>query len=378
MTHSVYSMSSSSRWMEGKCPASIRMSKPFPNTTNEAAEEGTAAHDMREFCLSVGVSPEKCRGMVFNGFTVDQEMIDGVSVDVNYVNRLAIEYGVKPLLEQRVTMSSLGRDDVFGTGDTLFLVPHLQLVHVIDFKYGRGPVQVENNSQLQGYGVASLDTFDMWDKVSTVKTTITQPRYHHAHGPIRTAEYSTEQMNNIGDKFYRSILAAEDPTVRPNAGEHCRYCKAAGNCRARMLRTIELAYRGEPIDELTSDEIEVILPEISAMTRHLEALQFEAVKRGQRGHRYDNYKIVESRPRAKCQDEKKLVADAKAQGFNVDRLYSKQLKSKSAIEKVLPGELISKHYVAPSSTDILVPMSDKRVAKVAGHVSKGTFGKVSK
>ncbi|CAH9015886.1 protein of unknown function DUF2800 [Vibrio phage 393E50-1] len=364
--------------MEDKCPASIRMSRPYPNTTNVAAEEGTAAHEMREFCLSVGVSPEKCRGMTFNGFVVDQEMIDGVSVDVNYVNRLAIEYGVKPLLEQRVTMSSLGREDVFGTGDTLFLVPHKRLVHVIDFKYGRGPVQVENNSQLQGYGVASLDTFDMWGKVDTVKTTITQPRYAHSHGPIRTAEYSTEQMNNIGDKFYRSILAAEDPSVRPKAGKHCQYCKAAGNCRARMLRTIELAYRGEPTDELTSDEIEAILPEISAMTRHLEALQFEAVKRGQRGHRYDNYKIVESRPRAKCQDEKKLIADAKANGFNIDRLYSKQLKSKSAIEKVLPGELISKHYKAPDPTDVLVPMSDKRVAKVVGHVSKGTFGKVSK
>ena len=378
MSHSIYSMSSSSRWIEGHCPASIRMSKRCQSTTSEAAEQGTAAHEMREFCLGLGVQPQDCLGMTFNGFEVDQEMVDGVSIDVNYNRRLEIEYGVKPLLEERVVMSSLGRNDVYGTTDTTFLVPRKRILHTLDFKYGRGCVEIDGCTQLQGYGVALLDTFKLWDQVDEVHTTIIQPRYNHSHGPIRTAVYTIEEMDEIADKFYRSVVAADDPTTKPNAGPWCKWCPARGNCRARMMRTLEIAYRQKPIEELTSEELEILIGEVKVVQSHLEALEREASRRAQRGHRYENYKLVDSRPRAKCSDEKKLIATAKAQGVNADRLYAKSLKSESAIRKVLPGELVDKYYVKPPSSEILVPMSDKRVAKVVGHVPKGTFGKVSK
>lgn len=378
MAHSTYSMSSAYRWIEGHCPASIRMSKPYPSSTNEAAEQGTAAHELREFCLKIGVSPRDCIGMTFNGFEVDTEMAEGVSIDVNYVNRLTLEYGVKPLLEQRVTMSSLGRTDVFGTADTTFIVPHKRLVHTIDFKFGFGVVEPEENWQLRGYCVSTLDTFDLWGKVDKVITTITQPRYQHNKGLVRSTSYTTEQMNEFGDTFYRSILAADDPRTKPNPGKWCKYCPARGNCRARMLKTIEMAYRGEPIDELTSDEIEILLAEIPVMTAHLEAIEKEAVRRAQRGHRFGDWKLVDSRPRAKCSDEKQLIAEAVAAGVNADRLFDKRLKAETSIRKVLPGELVDKFYVKPPATDILVPMSDKRVAKIVGQVRKGTFGIVSK
>lgn len=370
-------MSSSSRWIEGHCPASIRMSKPYPSSTSDAAEEGTAAHELREFCLRLGVSPQNCLGMTFNGFEVDQEMVDGVSIDVNYVNRLSVEYGVKPLLEQRVVMSGLGRNDVFGTADTTFIVPKKKLIHTIDFKYGRGCVEVENNWQLRGYGVSTLDTNDMWGSVNKVITTITQPRYAHSHGPVRSTEYTVDQMDEFADTFYRSVLLADDRSTKPNAGPWCKYCPASGNCRARMLRTIEVAYRTTTIDELTSDELEVLLGEIPVITKHLEALSLEAVSRAKRGHRYHDYKLVESRPRAKLKDEKEFVKEA-SDTVKIERLYKKQLKSPSELKKLLPGEVVDKHFVKPPATDILVPMSDKRVAKVTGQVRKGTFGKVNK
>ena len=386
MIHSIFSMSGSPIWIEGHCPASIHMSRYYGDGSpitdidhedNYSAIEGTAAHEMREFCLKLGIEPQRCLGMKFNNVEVDQEMVDGVSVDVNYVRRLTIQYGVKPLLEQRVTMSSLGRDDVFGTCDTIFLVPQKRLIHSIDFKYGRLPVE-PTTPQLKGYNVSALDTFDLWGEVDTVKSSIIQPRYGHVDGPIRHTEYTIEETNEHGDIFFRSVEAAENPETQPNAGSWCKYCKARGNCRARLMRTLEIAYQNKPLNRLSDEEIEFLMMEIPAAKTHLDEVEEEARKRALRGHQFNEFKLVDSRPRRKCTDEKKLIAAAKKAGVSKERLYSKSLKSHSAISKVLPEKIVDKYYVRPPSSEILVPMSDKRVAKVVGSVPKGTFGKVSK
>lgn len=380
MSHSSYPLSGSSRWLETACPASIRMSKRYKQVykTNYAAEEGTAAHDLREFCLRLGVNPQDCIGMKFNRIEVNQEMVDGVTIDVNYVNRLSIEYGVKPLIEQRVTMSSLGRLDVFGTADTTFLVPNKRLIHTLDFKYGRNLVEVEDNSQLDGYGVSTLDTFKLWGSIDTIKESIIQPRYAHVKGPIRTVTKSIDDLDKMADVFYRSIQLADNPETEPKAGTWCKYCPARSNCRARMLKTLEIAYRVKSVDDISDEEIELLMLELPATKSHLDDLESEARKRALQGSRFNNFKLVESRPRKKCTDEKHLIKEASEAGINVDRLFDKKLKSFSGAKKIIPESMLNKYYVSPPSSDVLVKMSDKRVAKIAGSVQKGTFGKIKK
>lgn len=357
------------------------MAKRYPEPKgvyNFPAEEGTAAHELREFCIRLGVYPQDCLGMTFNNIEVDQYMVDGVSLDVNYVRRLEIEYGVKPLIEQRVTMNIKGRSDIFGTADTTFIVPKLRLVHSIDFKYGRMPVEVKDNSQLAGYGVSTLDTFHLWDDIDTVRTSIVQPRYDHTDGPIRTHDYSYETMVELANMFQRSVELADNLKTKPHAGSWCKYCRATGNCRARMLKTLDVAYRAESLDDVSNEELELLMLELPATKYHLEELNNEARNRAVKGSRFDNFKVVMSRPRKKCSDEKHLIAEAKVSISNTDRLFDKKLKSFSAISKVLPEALVNKYYVAPPASEVLVPMSDKRVAKIVGSVRKGTFGKINK
>lgn len=378
MAHSVYSMSSMGRTVEHHCPAWIRMSRPYPNTTNPAAEEGTAAHELREFNLTTGFRPHDCIGMEFNNHVVDEEMADGVAIDVNYVNRLTIEYGVKPLLEQRVVMSGLGRNDVFGTADTVFVVPKKRIVHIIDFKYGRGAVEVKDNWQLRAYGVATLDTFDLWNSVDEVHVTITQPRFGHRDGPIRTEVYTIQQVDEFADVFFRSVNLADDPTTVPNAGEWCRYCPARGACRARMQRTLNMVFRNDLLTDITAEELEMIKEELPTITSNIESIEDEMLRRAKGGHRYHNFKLVDSRPRATLRDEGEFVKDA-SKHVNIERLYDKKLKSPTNLKSLVPGEVIDKHFKKPEPTEILVPMNDKRIAKMPkGQVRKGTFGKVSK
>lgn len=362
MTHSVFSFSGSHRWFHNACPASIRKSRGKPNTTNDAAELGTAAHELREFCLKMGVSPHECLGQTYGKFVVDQNMADAVDIDVNYNKRLTLEYGVKPLLEQRVTMSSLGRTDVFGTADTTFIVPHKRILHSLDYKHGFGVVDVNDNTQLIGYAIATLDTFDCWEQVNTVKITIIQPRANHIDGPIRTVEYTVNEMWNWCNRYARSIQLAEDPSTPPVAGKHCTYCLAQATCRARMERTLNFAYHDHNDSDIPITMLEAMYREKRAIESHLQAIEDELNRQARNGQNFEGYKMVMSRPRARVDDEPGLRADARAAGVNLDRLYSTTLKSESSAKKVLPPELVAKYYVTPEPSPILVSMDDKRPA----------------
>ena len=174
---------------------------------------------------------------------------------------MTAKYGTKPLLEQRVVMSSLGRDDVYGTSDCNFLVPEQGIVEITDYKNGYGVVEVQDNPQTIGYAIAALDTFQMWDQVHTVRNTIVQPNGNHVDGPVRTAVYPVRVLHEWREKFRRSVALAEDKSQKPKAGEHCYYCPAQANCRARIEWVLDHAYVTVPFEELSIPELELIYRE---------------------------------------------------------------------------------------------------------------------
>jgi len=371
--HSVYSFSSSSRWIEGACPASIRMSKGIPGSTNPAAELGTAAHELGEFCITFGLAPYECLGMTFNKHIVDDNMAENVAVYVGFVRDLQTRLGYRAKLEERVVMSSLGRTDVYGTSDCTLIAGNT--LHVVDYKHGYGIVESQGNPQLAGYGVATLDTFNLWGQIKNVHVTIVQPRASHIDGPIRTASYTIAEMHEWQQRFGRSIILCDDRNQRPSAGKHCKYCPARGHCRARMERTLQFAYTDCPMDELSPGEIEVLFEEMDGIKTHLEAVAGKALELGRNGHGFEKYKLVNSIVRAKCHDEKALVEDAIAQGVDRSKLYEEKLVSMTKAKKALPYELVAKHYIKPSSSTTLVPLTDNRPAIRVGS-AKGVFTSV--
>lgn len=61
-SHALLGPSGAHRWME--CPPSARLEEQFPDSTSEAAREGTLAHlqsDGRIDCMGAGAYPERCR-----------------------------------------------------------------------------------------------------------------------------------------------------------------------------------------------------------------------------------------------------------------------------------------------------------------------------
>ena len=361
--HSVFSFSGSSRWFEGKCPASIRMSKGYPNESNPSAELGTAAHELGEFVAGLGVNIRDCFGMTFNGFDVDHKMIDDVSIYTGYLAERTILHDIKPLLEQRVTMTSLGRDDVFGTSDANFIAVNHGVLEIVDYKNGYGVVEAQDNSQTAGYGVATMDTFNLWDKIDTVVTTIVQPNGNHFQGPIRQAVYSFSQMREWQEKYRRSVSLAEDKNQKPNAGEHCHYCLAQANCRARIEYVMENAYTNVPFDELSLGELELIYRNTSNIKKFLEKVETRVLDYALKGRKFEGIKVVANYGRTQCKDEKGLVKYAKeVEGLKTEDIYNIKLKSKTDLKRVLPESVIKDYFVSPPPGKKLVPMHDNSPA----------------
>lgn len=377
--HSTYAFSSASRWFEDACSASIRMTRGMKSTTNPAAELGTAAHELGEFCIKFGTHPKECIGMVFGQYShnnepivVDEPMADAVALYVGYANDLMVKTGVKAELEKRVVMSSLGRNDVYGTSDFTLLDLANRTLYVSDYKHGYGLVEVLNNKQLIGYGISTLDTLNAWGLVDKVVTTIIQPRVQHVDGCIRSHTYTTAELVEWQKRFANSIQLAEDPNAKPVPGEHCLWCIKA-KCRARFLYVLDLAYQDAPDDELTDTEIGIVYSKLGVLKRFIKRIEDEQLEITRTtGKVPEGYKPVKSIQRAKVEDEKGLIKALENAGVDPSVAYEQKLKSKTAAKKVIPAKILNEYFVVPPSKTTIAKLNDNRPAIRIGS-AEGVF-----
>jgi len=300
-------------------------------------------------------------------------MVEGARLYRNVVDDFSLRYGVKPLLEQRVVMSSLGRNDVYGTSDcTIMALQHRTLI-TADYKNGYGMVDVNDNSQTAGYSVATLDTFNLWDKVDTVINVIIQPNYDHIEGPVRQVVYSMNDMVHWREKFRRSVIMADDPNSKPVAGEHCHYCPAQANCRARMEYALSKAYTDTPIENISIGELELIYKEKGSIEKFLEKIKERVLIEARMGVQFKEYKLVESFPWAVVDDVKGLMAEVRELGIDPTSLYlDPKLIGKTRAAKILPANVVKKYYRVPPPSTTVEHISNNRPAIRVGKAT-GVF-----
>lgn len=354
------------------CPGHVNACNGLPNETNPAAEEGTAAHELAEAALNLGMRPHDFIGKTFNGFEVTDTMADYVEVYTNHVRSLRVRHpnGLS-LVEGKVRMSSVA-PDVFGTSDHILIATADRTLYIDDLKFGWGVVEEEDNPQTAHYAVSTLDTHNLWFSIDKIVCTIVQPRADHIKGVIRSVTYTIDELQQWRSEFAEGIRKARNLDAERIAGPHCKYCRAAGTCRQRAIRTVFIATLDAPIQNMSDEEVNNLLREIPTITRHLEAVQKHADVLARGGKQYKDFKLVRARTHAKCKDEEAFVAEA---GVERDKLYHPgKLKGKTELSKIVDKDIVDKHFEKAESKTTLVPLTHSSAAVVAD--ARGVFPEV--
>ena len=80
--HSPVGGSGMGRWHKNHCPGSVAAAAHYANLSSYEAEEGTAAHELAQTCLLVGLNAIDYHGHLFNNISVDDDAGDTGSVTI--------------------------------------------------------------------------------------------------------------------------------------------------------------------------------------------------------------------------------------------------------------------------------------------------------
>lgn len=389
--HAKLAPSAAERWIA--CPGSIRLCEQLPpQKSSEYAEEGTAAHELAHAALT---NPKKdlleFNGEVFNGHTVDADMIDHVQVYVTDVTETIAAITVKKEptyygLETRLDLSWL-IPGCFGSADFWAWDRKNKVLYVKDLKYGQGVVvEPYENPQAKIYALGALHLLmtqvlkcgaDQISKyVEKVVITIVQPRAFHPDGPIRSWETTAQDLLFWGvNVLAPAALLTEDVHAPKCAGSHCRFCPGIAACDEQVKYAMAIAKTDfEPVllpepAELTPEDIVKVLEASDMFSTWADKVKAFATQQMECGVSIPGYKLVAKRAVRKWIDEKK--AQEVLEEYLGDDAWSKKYVTLADAEKILKRKGLSSDAVLqglwekPEGGVILAPESDNRPA-VAG------------
>ncbi|KOF56140.1 nuclease [Clostridium sp. DMHC 10] len=359
--HALLSASNSHRWLV--CTPSALLEENFKNESSAFAEEGTAAHELAEYKLKK-----------YLGIKIKKPKSEFDLKELEYYTDIYFEYGCgliseakirskDPiiLVEQKLDFSSCVPEG-FGTGDLVIVADGI--LDIVDLKYGKGvEVSAVNNPQMMLYAIGALNLFDSLYDIENIRMTIVQPRLDN----ISTFEITVDELKKWADDTVKPKAAlAIKGEGEFCAGEHCRFCRARFNCRARSDENMKMAqYDFKKAPLLSEDEISEILSRIDEFQKWASDIQAYALDKAiNENKKWEGFKLVEGRSIRKYSDEEATAKTLIEAGYTEDVIYSKSLLGITAMEKAIGKkkfkDLIGSLVMKPKGKLTLVVESDKR------------------
>lgn len=383
-THAQWSASSTERnWL---CAGNLALSMDSVRPPeSRAAAWGTACHEVSERIL-LGTPVEI--GDKFDterfSFYVDLEMLETANAYVDYINHRRTQGYDVYAVEQSFDLSKLGDlgMECGGVADCVLYNPTTEDVEVVDLKTGKGHlVEAVGNPQARTYAVGVLLGMDLDPTpVSTITTTIVQPRAHHRDGTIRSETLGIVDLLDwtieLGQRIrtaanaLRMYADARDSNIKLeawsntylNPGEvQCTFCPAAGSCPALRREALAIAgaweddsgvhYKSNQFRENSVEDVERDLDrfeQLEAWIRERKALAHEMASQG---YKFDHWQLVEKIGHRKYMlpDEQTIKEICLRLPMTDDKLFDKKLKSPAGLERS-----IGKGAVAAFLDDLIV------------------------
>lgn len=388
--HAKLSPSDSARWIS--CPAAIGMDEKMKeqgllvDEDSSYAREGTLAHALGEIeaSLAFGLVTRRQHTIRYNKWLKEfeaEKYEEGTLVEMKehvaaYVDLLRERMARRPmsqlLLEQRMNS---GIEKCWGTSDAVIVSP--THVEIVDFKYGAGVyVDAYDNSQLRIYGLGALDTFgDMLGDTDLIVVTVHQPRMDNVSSEEMHPDELRAWREGVAAPSAAEALHSENPRFGPSE-KACRWCPAAGFCRARIEKDTltdfgdilaEEEPKPKPPELLTPEEIGKALGRVGSIKAWCAALEAAALEAAYgQGKQIPGYKVVRSGGQRYITDHAAAIQTLIDAGWDADKVSNIKAKGIGELEKLL-GKPTFKELLDPlidksSGREALVHEDDKREA----------------
>jgi len=368
--HALLSASASNRWLN--CTPSVRLEEQFPDSTSEYAREGTLAHEIAELKLrKYYVEPMSQR--TFNTRLnklkkqelYQEEMLKHTDTYLEYLQGISIGLTVSPYVavEKRINYSAYAPDG-FGTVDCLIIGG--DTLYVTDFKYGKGvPVEAEDNSQMKLYALGAYLEYSFLYPIKQIHLAIIQPRLNS----ISEFTLSVDELLSWGNEIKPIAEQAFKGEGEFVPGEHCKFCRAKAQCRARAEQYSLLAdFVSLKPPLLTDEEVGQMLEKGLHVESWVSSLKEYALTECLKGKEIPGWKAVEGRGSRTYVDLDKAFAHLKENGIDEALLFDRVPLTVPKIEKVLKKKEFDSllveagHVVKSAGKPTLAPIDDKRKA----------------
>jgi hypothetical protein len=339
--HALLSASGSKRWLT--CTPSARLEATLPEQKKslgsfDFSQEGTTAHSLAEVKLRYHFGQidyeeyEREIEIIKNTPYYNEDFEANVDNYVLYV-RSQIGENDTALFEQRVDFSDWVPDG-FGTADVVILSKHS--IRVIDLKFGKGvPVSALDNTQLRLYALGAWSKFkEEYPDIKEISYTIHQPRLDS----ISTDGTSISKLVDWANYFVKpKAKKAWSGSGEFLPGDHCQFCRAKAQCRARSDFNTELAkqeFKAPPL--LTEEEISEVLSKAQDLRTWVNDVEEYALDQAVTCNSIpQGFKLSTSVTHRRISDHELAATVLVEKGLPAEQLWEpRKLKSLAMLEKI--------------------------------------------
>lgn len=369
--HALLSASGAHRWLV--CTPSAKLEEGFPDTTSEAAKEGTLAHELAElkarhyfYTPDFGKKKYTTRANKLKKEDLWKDEMERYTDEyLDYLKVTALNLNTAPYvaIEQKLDLGNWIPEG-FGTADCVMVYGNT--VHVFDFKYGKGvQVDAEQNPQMMLYALGAYAAYKMLYPIEQICMTIVQPRIDH----VSEWTCTLEELLSFGEKVKeKAALAIEGKGEYHPDEKACRFCRAKAQCRARSDFNVKKAFNiGEMPPLISAEEAGKRLQELQDVVKYQKDLQEWALSECLAGKDVPGWKAVEGRSVRDWSDmdaafDKLIESEMTME----EMLYEKKPLTLAQVEKLIGKkdfqDTVGEFVVKKSGKPTLVKESDKREA----------------